>query len=46
VISGTDPMKEQRTRFIHDVLLPEGMPSENILNDILDSIDHQVLYRN
>ena len=46
VISGTDPMKEQRTRFVHDVLLPEGMPSENILNDILDSIDHQVLYRN
>ncbi len=40
VIKGVDPLKEQRTRYINDVLMPHnGLPSENILNDIIDSID-------
>lgn len=46
VINGNDPMKERRTKFIHDYLLPKGSPSQNIVNDILDSIDNQILYRN
>lgn len=45
LIQGVDPLKEKRKSFVHDTLIPQGMPSENILNDILDSVDHQVLYR-
>ena len=45
VISGRDPLKEQRTAFVNDVLMPNGIPSQSILDDILDSIDQQVLYR-
>lgn len=45
VISGRDPLKEQRTAFLKDVLMPGGIPSQCILDDILDSIDNQVLYR-
>ena len=42
VINGVDPMKEQRTKFVKDELMPKGgMPSENIINDIIDSIEHQ-----
>ena len=40
VIEGVDPLKEQRTRYVNDVLMPKkGLPSENILNDIINSID-------
>ena len=46
VIKGIDPLKEQRTKFINDVLMPKGSPSQNIIDDILDSIDNQILYRN
>lgn len=46
VIAGIDPMKEKRTRFINEVLMPNGSPSQNIIDDILDSIDNQILYRN
>ena len=46
VINGVDPLKEQRTKFINEVLMPKGSPSQNIINDILDSIDNQILYRN
>ena len=46
VINGVDPLKEQRTKFVNDVLMPKGSPSQNIIDDILDSIDNQVLYRN
>ena len=46
VINDVDPMKEKRTRFINDVLMPNGSPSQNIIDDILDSIDNQILYRN
>ena len=45
VISGEDSMKEKRTKFISEVLMPKGSPSQNIVNDILDSIDNQILYR-
>lgn len=45
VIDGVDPMKEQRTRFIENTLLPDGSPSQNIVNDILESIDKQILYK-
>lgn len=46
VIAGVDPMKKQRTEFVNKVLMPKGSPSQNIIDDILDSIDNQVLYRN
>lgn len=46
VMNGVDTLKEKRTRFINDFLVPNGLPSHNILNDILDSIDNQILYRN
>jgi len=45
VINGDDPMKEKRWAFVKKDLLSQGSPSENILNDILDSIDNQILYR-
>lgn len=45
VISSIDTMKEQRTKFIEEEMMPKGTPSENIVNDILDSIDNQILYR-
>lgn len=42
VINGVDPLKKQRTEFVRDVLMPKGgMPSENIINDIIGSIEHQ-----
>lgn len=42
VINGFDPMKEQRTKFVNEVLMPKGgMPSQVIINDIIDSIEHQ-----
>lgn len=42
VINGVDPMKEQRTKFVNEVLMPKGgMASQNIINDIIDSIEHQ-----
>lgn len=45
VIAGGDPMKEQRTKFVKEFLMPkQGMPSENILNDINDSIEHQRVF--
>lgn len=46
VINGIDPLKAQRTKFIHEALMPNGSPSQNIIDDILDSIDNQILYRN
>ena len=46
VINDVDPMKEQRTKFVNEVLMPKGSPSQNIIDDILDSIDNQILYRN
>lgn len=46
VINGVDTMKEQRTKFVNEVLMPKGSPSQNIIDDILDSIDNQILYRN
>ena len=46
VINGKDPMREQRTKFVNDVLLPKGSPSQNVIDDIIDSIDNQILYRN
>lgn len=46
VINGIDPLKEQRTKFVNEILMPKGSPSQNIIDDILDSIDNQILYRN
>jgi hypothetical protein len=46
VISGVDPLKVQRTTFLNEVLMPKDSPSQNIIDDILDSIDNQILYRN
>ncbi len=44
IIKGEDPMREQRSKFINDVLMPKGSPSQNIVDDILNSIDNQILY--
>ena len=44
IIKGVDPLKEQRTNFVESVLKPHGLPSQNIIDDILYSIDNQVLY--
>ena len=41
VINEVDPLKEQRTKFVNEVLMPNGSPSQNIINDIIDSIEHQ-----
>ena len=46
VINGVDSLKGQRTKFINEMLMPKGSPSQNIVDDILDSIDNQILYRN
>lgn len=46
VINNVDPKKEQRAQFVNDVLMPKGSPSQNIVDDIIDSIDNQILYRN
>ena len=46
VIKSFDPLKEQRSIFVADKLKPKGCPSQNIIDDILDSIDNQILYRN
>ncbi len=46
VINGVDPMREKRTKFVDTVLIPHGSPSQNIIDDILDSIDNQNLFRN
>lgn len=46
VIRGVDPLKVQRTTFLNEVLMPKDSPSQNIIDDILDSIDNQILYRN
>lgn len=46
LIEGKDPMKEARTHFVKEQLLPpEGhLPSENIVRDLIESIDNQILY--
>ncbi len=43
VIDGVDPMKETRDKFYKERLLPPNgkLPSENIVNDIIDSIKNQ-----
>ena len=46
IINGVDPMKGQRTKFVEEVLMPSGSPSQNIIKDILDSINHQILFHN
>lgn len=45
LISGTDPLKERRTKFVEEVLMPKGIPSQSIVDDILESIDNQILFR-
>lgn len=41
VINGIDPLKESRTQFLNDVLIPKnGLPSDNIIDDIIDSINN------
>lgn len=48
VINEDDPLKEQREKHYQKYLLPPSgnLPSKLILNDLLDSIDNQILYRN
>ena len=46
LIKGIDPLRENRTTFVNKLIPPNGkLPSENIINDILNSIDNQILYR-
>ena len=46
VIDGVDPMKEAREKFYKERLLPPNskLPSENIINDIIDSIKNQRVF--
>lgn len=44
IINDVDPLKEKRTKFVEEVLMPKGSPSVNLCNDILSSIEHQTLY--
>lgn len=44
IINGIDPLNEQRTNFVNDILMPKGCPSENIVNDIIDSIKNQRVF--
>lgn len=44
VINGIDPLKERRTKFVNNVLMPKGSPSQNILNDLIYSIDNGLLF--
>ena len=46
VINDEDPLKEKRSNFVNEVLMPKKSPSQSIIDDILDSIDNQILYRN
>lgn len=48
VIKGNDSMAANRYKFVRENLLPSDgvLPSENVLKDIIVSIDNQVLYRN
>ena len=46
VINDVDSLMEYRTKFVNEVLKPKCSPSQAILDDILDSIDNQILYRN
>ena len=41
-----DSKKQKRELFIKDNLHPEYDVAQNIIDDILDSIDNQILYRN
>ena len=47
VIEGKDENKEDRECLYNDFLLPQSgkLPSENIISDILDSIDNQLLFK-
>lgn len=44
IINDKDPLKDQRTHFVNHVLMPNGSPSQNIIDDIVYSIDNQILY--
>lgn len=46
VIDAVDPMKEAREKFYQERLLPPNgkLPSENIVNDIIDSIKNQRVF--
>lgn len=44
VVNGIDLLKEKRTRFLHEVLMPKGSPSQNVIDDLKYSIDNQILY--
>lgn len=48
VINDVDPMKDARGHFVNEHLLPPNakLPSQNIVVDIINSIDEGVLYRN
>ena len=48
VINNVDPLCESREKHYSEYLQPYNgkLPSQNIVDDILDSIDNQVLYRN
>ena len=44
VINGEDSMKDQRSAFVRNELLPHGSPSQNIIDDIRESIKNQIVY--
>lgn len=44
VINGNDPLKESRTEFVNNVLMPNNPPSQNIIDDIIRSVEEQIVY--
>ena len=48
VICGIDPKKDAREEFFREQLLPPNgeLPSINIMNDIVDSIENLIVHRN
>lgn len=46
VIGHNDPKKSLREEFIKEHIHPECDVAQNIIDDILDSIDNQILFRN
>ena len=41
VINGNDPKRDLRETFVNNHIHPEQCVADNIINDIIDSIEHQ-----
>lgn len=43
VLREEDPLKDKRTKFLQKTLIPDNSPSQNIINDIINSINNQIV---